>query len=413
MFYEGIAWFLFLLVPSYCLKRIWACGPFSMYNITIYPLIFSYFYMLVPMLIDAETGLNLILNLTDDSLREVNKISIWYVALFFINYYLSKEKNLAVEIFVSEERYYYLVLRLIQCAAFLIIFYIMIKYGPDLYALSGDRAASYDYFSKNIADNYKLPVVFSFLIVSSQILYIKNKSIINLLSVVPFIVVDALQGGRGYTFSALIYIFVNLILFSGVNYRALIVAAVLLISGLFASAYVRRFLSSNDDVDPLVAMFGEFIYTRITAQYTLDNLSMNSDVVTYFVLTLSKLIPQFIASKFISADILVPYATILNDWAGVGFGLAGSVISESIYYGGLWFAYVSPLIISMVMSSINNSKQLNKLHGYIFFILMATSMPIFFRSGFYLNFSSLIYVMIYYFSILIYPTLSWKIFKEH
>lgn len=404
--------FLLIFVPAYIAFRAVRSGAASVFNFSLYPLIFSYFYLLVPSLVPFVTTLDKMLSLSSDSFEIVDQLGAWSVGVFLFGYFLTKDSPLKFNEGLRLSSLTLSFSRFFQVVCVVVSMLILARHGSSLYALSGDRALSYEYYAKEIMDVYKLPVLFSFCAVASTLLYLRYGTLRNLAPLLPFAVLDALQGGRGYTFAALIVFGLNYLAVHMERFKRVMLLMASFALFLFASAFVRRYLAVDDTSDPWVVFFGEFFFTRLTAQFTFDNLAGHGDLLTYFFVSVSKLFPQFLVAPLFNEDDLVPYHAVVNDWTGVGFGLAGSIMSESLYYGGIGFGVVSPMVIAAIFCLMQRSRVYLRLPGYLFFIVLSSSMYLIFRTGFYTNFFSFGYMFIFYFSVMILPSYRCSIFLE-
>lgn len=404
--------FLVVFVPTYIVLRAVRSGAASVFNFSLYPLIFSYFYLLVPSLVPFVTTLDKTLALSSDSFEIVDQLGAWSVGVFFLGYFFTKDSRLIFNNGLSLNPLTLSFARFFQFVCLAVSMLILIRHGASLYALSGDRALSYDYYAKEIIDVYKLPVLFSFSAVASTLLYLRHGTLRNLAPLLPFTVLDALQGGRGYTFAALIVFGLNYLAIHMDRFKRIMLLMMSFVLALFASAFVRRYIAVDDTSDPWVVFFGEFFFTRLTAQFTFDNLAGHGDLFTYFLVAVSKLFPQFLVAPLFSEDDLIPYHAVVNDWSGAGFGLAGSIMSESLYYGGVSFGILSPVVMAAIFFLMQRSQMSLRLPGYLFFVVLSSSMYLIFRTGFYTNFFSLGYVFFFYFSVMIVPSYRCRIFLK-
>ncbi|SBT08502.1 membrane hypothetical protein [Candidatus Accumulibacter aalborgensis] len=385
-------------------------GAVAVFNFCLYPLIFSYFYLLVPAFIPFVTSLDNSLALSANSFQVIDQLAAWSVSIFFLGYILSKERHIAFNQKLIFPAFSVSVSRIIQVITIIVSMVILIRHGPDLYSISGDRGISYEYYSTEILNAYRLPVVFSFSIISSTFLYLHHRNINYQLPILIFCILDALQGGRGYSFAAVTIIGLNYLALNMNKFKRTIGMVLIFVAALFLSAFIRRFMAVDETADPIVILLGEFFFTRLTAQITYDTFSSHGDLLTYLLLAMSKMLPQFIVAPLFSEAVLTPYHVLVNQWADAGFGLAGSVMAEAIYYGGVKFGIASPLIISAIFLTINRSTLILRLPGYLFFLVVTSSMYLIFRTGFYTNFFSIIYVFLFYYSIIIFPSRKKRVF---
>lgn len=407
---QFIQFFLLAAVPLYIFRRALSGGGECIFNFTLYPLIFSYFYLLVPSLITTATTVGEALSLSYTSSGVIDLLGFWSVSVFWLSYILSDDPSIRFNERLRLAPITVTAARVVQSLTFVVMLFVLAKHGPSLYALAGERAGSYNYYAQEIIDVYKLPVLFAFTIISCSLLYLRYRNLRQLAPIFTFIALDALHGGRGYTFAALIVLCANYLALNMNQFKR--VASFMIVIGavVFASAFVRRYIAADDTGDPLVVFFGEFLFTRMTAQFAYDYAISQGDLITYFLVSLSKLLPQFMVAPLFTETELIPYHVVLNRNTGIDFGLAGSLMSEALYYGGMEFAIISPAIISGIFLLLNRSRVVRGIPGYLFFLVLSSSMYLFFRTGFYPNFFSLCYMFIFYFSLMIVPSAHKRVF---
>lgn len=405
-----IAILLIFIVPLHVASRFYRAAGRAVFNFSLYPLVFSYFYLLVPSFVTAVTTVDQVLMLSYSSMRVVDQLALWAVFCFFVGHMLTRDPEFNFNFDVRLAPVTLKLSRLIQLAIALLMLFVLAKHGPSLLGMSGDRASSYDYYSKEIIDVYRLPILFGFGVISCSLLYLHTGRVSNLVPILLFVVLDALHGGRGYTYAGLFVCFANFLAANMKSFKTVGLLMLSVIALVFASAFLRRYIATDDTSDPLVAFFGEFIFTRMTAQFAYDSFLAAGDLSTYLLVSVSKLLPQFVVAPFFSEVELTPYHVILNGKTGIGFGLAGSVLAEALYYGGVEFAIVSPVLIATLFLFLDKSGFLRGVPGYLLFLAVVSSMYVFFRTGFYSNFFALCYMFIFYYPLMIVPSARVRVF---
>ena len=408
------SYYLFLLffVPGCISYRFLRHGGVSVFNFSLYPLVCGYFYLLIPALIPVASSFEDTLSISANSFEVVDLLSVWCVTIFLAGYLLSVERKIKFNTEIKLAPLTCSLSTASQIFSCFVALFVLLRHGPALFALSGDRASSYEYYAREILDVYKLQLVFSLALVASTLRYIQTRKLISFYPLVPFVAIDVLQGGRGYSFAAIVVFGLNFLMLNMSRFKRVALALTLSVIFLFSSAFFRRYINVDETADPLLILFGEFFFTRLTGQIVYDNLASQGDLLTYFFVAISKLLPQFIVAPFFNEKDLVPYYVVVNDWVGAGFGLAGSIVSESIYYGGVGFGFFSPIIIATIFLFLNRSGFIFGLGGYLFFLILSSSMYLIFRTDFYSNFFSIIYKFLFYFSLIIVPSWRCRVFVQ-
>lgn len=401
-----LASILLIIIPMVILRRFIKSGHYAFFNFCLFPLVFSYLYLLIPTLINSRMSIIDILGVNNNSLREINALSIWYVIVFLSSYILTTDprfklnNNLQISNITINASKIQILIAATVCS------YALIIHGPTLFGLSNSRTESYQFYSENILGAYAIKNLLTISLVSAFILTINNRNSVYFLFVTPFIILDTLQGGRGLTFPAILcFTWAHLLVHPSSGKK---ITYLLLISTftLYASTYFRRSSGSAIDFEEmLIEYFGEFYYTRLTAEYVYTHKLDSDSLINYAIFCTSKLIPQFMIEPFASTEFRTRYDVLINAETGVGFGLAGSILSEALYHGGVIFAWLSPIIIASFNYLCQRSKMIINLSGFIFFLLIASSSYAIFRSAFYSTVTSLIYFFFIYLSFQVMPSL--------
>lgn len=401
---------LLFFVPIFIGNRVRKAGAFVLYNPLLYLVVFSYFYLLVPSLLPSESPVSEFLGLGRESFDRVGLFSCWFLVVFLSAYSLSRDFSVELkENFVTPR----LTLRL--ATFFLIVsvgvsVFVLYSHGFSLYVLSSNRSDSYEYYRTNILVPYAYQLVFQLAVVSSCVLALSNRNIKYFLMLLPFLLLDFLQGGRAFTFMASVSFCLVAVLVhprGGKRILGLVSSFVLV---LFVSAFIRRSLPSSGAMEieaSLIDMFGEFYFTRLTAEYIYSYSLGAGDFFDFMLLVISKLFPQFIIGAFSSIGDIARYDVELNETVDIGFGLAGSILAESFYYGGEWFAWLAPVVIAAIYFLLYRIKIVGTLPGFVFFLLLVGSSFSIFRSAFFLSFTALIYTFFVYFSFVVFT--SWRV----
>lgn len=402
----AIASILLLATPLVILHRFFKSGHYAFFNFCLFPLIFSYLYLLVPIFISSRGSIADILGINDTSLKEINVLSIWYTVVFLAFYIATSDLRFKLNNKLQIPSITVNASIVQALIAALVCSYVLLIHGSTLISLSNSRAEAYQFFRDNILGTYAIKVLATFSVVSAFILAINKRNSSYFALTAPFIVLDTIQGGRGLTFPVILcFAWAHLIIHPRSGKKIIFWMAVLSFT-LYASAYFRRSSGSTYGTDQmLIEYFGEFYYTRLTAEHVYSQQLHSGNLIEYALFCASKLLPQFIIEPFTSAEFRTRYDVALDLETGVGFGLAGSILAEALYYGGVTFAWLSPIIIAALHYICQRSKMITNLSGFIFFLLLASSSYAIFRSAFYSTITSLMYILFVYLSFQAIPTL--------
>lgn len=396
---ELATWALAVAVPGYIGWRVSRAGVPGLFNALLYPLVLSYVYLLLPSLIAAESPVAQRLGLSDESQLVANALSAWYVLVFATGYVLTPNPTFMPSVKVRVRGHLQLAALVAQFTVALALVFILLRHGPELLSQSGDRGVAYDYYAAEILGAYPLPVLFAFAVAGGSTLYLSTGRKRHLLPLLLFVALDSLHGGRGYTFSALIVLYLTITTQNEAAFKKASAIAAVGAFAVFVSAFIRRYVMASATTDPMVAFFGEFYYTRLTARYVYDHMNAAGDVAGYLGTSLARLVPQFLIGPLLEAR--EAHGVLINADINAGFGLASSILSEALYYGGIEFAVISPLLMVALYRVIFRNAFTSRLPGFLLFVLTASSTHIYLRSGFYPQFFGTIYTGVVYLAVFV------------
>jgi hypothetical protein len=148
--------------------------------------------------------------------------------------------------------------------------------------------------------------------------------------------------------------------------------------------------------DVLLYLSGELCATRLTTVITYDSFLNSSDLFSYCLSSILNVFPSFITSIIIEQP--ENYTGIIRDYyehkLRHNTGMAGNIVSETLFYGGIPFAIITPIIIGSIFLFFNKIKIYQTLPGFIYYCLLIARLRNYFRIGFYHSFFSLITLML-------------------
>lgn len=348
----------------------------SLINPLFLLLLFSLLYFLVPLLY-----LDLILETTQFPDSSVNKISlylfsIWYILIFLFFY----KKSNPIECNFSDISPSYTVYRS-SCYIYyiinIILILIVILYVPSIYSLKEDRGAALNLYEGMVNSRFKLRILMYCHFCSIFIIFWKKKTLKVLLPCLLYFIIDYSHGGRTVSLMTLLFCYYIYILKTQKTHIVffLIIILLLLIAGI-----IQR--SSSDELLWNLYMGGaEFSNTYLTTVYLVDHPDYRLDGLSYFIVSLSKIFPGGMVDKMLGFGEW--YGNELSNDIGLGYGLAGNLITEGLVYGGMLFAIINPILIGLVCFFINKMRHRKELFFILFSLILSVSMQNIVRSYFW------------------------------
>ncbi|XWN52168.1 oligosaccharide repeat unit polymerase [Anoxybacillus flavithermus] len=389
---------LLIIIPVYILKRFKNNRRGSILNLTLYPLIFAYLYLLFPSSFIEYSISAFGFRISEKSIIISNLLCIWYVIVFLFFYIISKDRTVVL-IESKPEKITYIIGVFLSIIVSIVLIYILIYEAPQIIAVRDNRIEAFHIYVNEVFFKYKIGMLFNITVGSFLVFFWRKKiNFVHFIPLILFILLDQTHGGRALTFFIIIILYVNYVVAKNKMYFKFILIGVSL---LFLSGFLQRAVEGQTLESALFFLSGEFTNTRITTSYIIEYLSGNGNFFEYMLRSFMSLFPQQL-----SASILDPepwYGSLVSqhmDYYGMGF--AGNIVSEALYYGGIFFAIVSPVIIGLFYFLLERLAIYKKFPGYVFTMLLIAKTQDIFRTGFYETVPQYIYLM---FSYLIFITL--------
>ena len=406
-----LLYFNTFFVPIYMILRIKKNKSLAFLNPCIYLLITSYLYLTVASLLfelnqEIMGGLlGFYLNFKEDSLLITDAICNWFVFVFLIYYVLSKDRNLII----SEE---YKPKRITAKIAFFFTLFIsafflvlIVIYGPRLVSLSFEEARA---MVPVFTGRYRYKVLSLTLAAAVTILVWRTKKVKWYLFLILTVAIDLLTRSRGRA--------MFIVIFSYVNYVAIFRKLRLklfsfLLIGILSTFFLRKSLSVNSAIDLIkipMQVLGEVFNTRATTTIVYDNFLNQGSLTDYILYSFTKTLPgivgnlieELIWSNAEEVTQSLDYQSVIGDYygsLGVTWGLAGNIASEALYFGGIPFAIISPLIIGGIFYLFHELRLNRTLPSFLFLSILIAELPRgIMRNTFYDTFFTIFYVMFSY-----------------
>ena len=388
--------FNLIVVPIYCIYVMKRKSLSVFLNPCFYLVFFAYLYLTLPSTVLPEYYLNNYLGLSRDSIQTTNLLCNWYTFIFLLFFAFSKNYSLPNLSFKPRKKTYQI--SLVFTAVLSLVFLgLLIKYGPMLLQ-SEDRVDAIAQFVELVYDPYKVRVLLNVFIASVTVLVWRSKNVIWYALLLLPIMLEMTSNGRAISIVCILFIYVNQLLISRRTYLWLFGAG---LGGLFLSTIVRRFeLSWQESLLEFVRVFNEFINTRASATVVYQYFNHDGDLLPYLLASVLNILPNSLSEFLLGEEVYanLDYVKIIGDanFSKLGYGLAGNMIGESLYYGGITFAIISPFIIGGTYFFINKLRIYKTFPGLIFMIFTITAIPNAMRQSFYQTFLSSTYLMFSY-----------------
>ncbi len=400
-----LLYFNLLFVPLYCIYRFKKKKCFSFLNPCFYLLISSYFYLTVSSFLLTQYLDNFsyieLFRFKSASVEATNLICNWFTFVFLIFYMLSSEQKNIVSKFKPKANSYLIALIFTGIIS-LILAMIIVTNASTLLSFE-TRLESFEFYVEEILIKYKVGVLVNILLASLTVIVWRTKNFKWYLVLLLPIVLDFLAKGRTMSFFCVVYAYINYVTITQ-KPRITAIATILLmviLSGFFREEFVWSWDSLA------IGTFSEVILTRFTTILTYDHFLNEGDMFPYLLQSLFSSLPESISE--ILVDSQLPYTLEIGEFAVAQVqnpnfsGLAGNLVSEALFYGGITFSIISPLIIGSVFYLINKLRVYKTFPGFTFFCFLIASLQQISRTSFYdqffgticLMFTSLIWITIF------------------
>ncbi len=362
-----------------------------LYNPSLYLFVFVYLYMVLGSLL-APAGQALIgFVFYAEASNQATWLCFYFFAITTLFYWSSRDRLLNYAEFrlgAIGELTFGLSLLALPYAYFLLL-----SYGPALAELQGSRYAAMQFYAESFS-RQGFGQVYCVAMAACTLYALRypkdpKAALVFLICTLPFLAADYFQNARSTIFGIFTLMF---ILVCTRNQRlyitpAIAVVVALMIFGIvFRTDYRSMSLGTN-----MLSSLAELYLTRSSVDYVIGS-DTHAGIYHLFSSSLDRIIPG-IANMIDDSN--VPYFTdYIEQTMKLSFGLAGNLVSESYYYGGLTFTLISPFIIGSIYWLVGRSRSLCYLPGFIFNVFLIVSTIGMVRNGFYSGLATIIGVML-------------------
>lgn len=394
-----LGYFNFIVIPFYLVYRYKSNKLAIFLNPLLYLVIASYFYLTISSFffdsfIEAQVYFTPILGIvTTKSIAVTNLVSNWTVLVFLVFYYFSKDYETFLLLqYKPRGKTYQLALFFCTISA-LVYILIILFYGPELF--TSPRRASLELYA-DLFRKFRLENFYILLLASSTVLVWRSKSFRWYLVLLIPIIFGFLAKDRDLALQIIIFCYLNFVCLTKKSHFSLLTTCLgfILLFGLvnnFKGSFLPRDYS-------IYNLLGEFFNTRVTSIIVYKNYLDYGDFFDYIKESILNFFPS-ILTNFIFEQNTIDYHIQIKDYynaVGINFGLAGNIVSEALFYGGVSFAFISPFIIGVIFYAINLLKLYRVFPGFVFLCILVAKLYVSMRSSFYDNFLDNIYLMFTY-----------------
>lgn len=379
---------LLVLVPVYCSYRIWKNKYMALLNPSLHLLTWAFVYLTFPVFFMRGYQLDKIFNFSDQIYNETNVLCNWYVFVFLIYYLLSKDKEIEpVEEYRPKPPTYWIAIFFTTLNTIVFVF-LLFSYGEKFWSI-GDRVKAFKY-SGEILGQYKYPVFLNIFIASVAVITWRKRSFYTYLLIPIAISLDLLAKGRVIAWVYLMFAYVNYVAIS--KKMALTIAvpvALLLVSTVFLRLKTDSH-STNDFLIVITTIFSDSMNNRFVVPICYKDYLGVGNLGEYLLFSLFQFLPNTITLPLFDYSSISQ--TILSSVVDqsylhkTGYGLATNIVAESLYYGGIDFAVISPLIIGGVIYGLYVSRVFTTFPGFILFCFIVSGLRGTVRGSFYNSF---------------------------
>lgn len=350
----------------------------SIINPLFHLLLFSLLYLLLPLYyIDFSLIIQNDINISQTAISSAYNLSLWYVACFYLFFCLSNDIKCEFNMKESLNIKIYRIAKCLYFAINIILVLLIIRYVPSIYALKENRSAALLLYETILNGTFKLRIIMYIHLITIFLIFWKSHKLRYLLPCSLYLIIDYSHGGRTVSLMILVFSYFIVLIKKKNTYFKYVISVVILmvVLGLLQRS------TSNDLYWNLYMAGAEFSNTYLTTLYLLTNTNYSLNGLEYCIVSISKLVPGGIIDKLL--DFGEWYGNDLSDKIGLGYGLAGNIITEALVYGGKLFSILQPIFIGLILLYINKATWRKTLGGILYTLLICIAIQNIMRSYFW------------------------------
>jgi hypothetical protein len=334
---------------------------------------------------------------TPEILMNSDIICNWFNFVFLGFYIISIDPILQTKEYKPQNSTYYLALVLTGATTVYFI-YLISLFGPTLIAL--DRIEGLEAFGRDVFDGAKLLAFLNILLVSLAVIVWRTKNFLWFLLLAFPASLDLLAKGRMIVWLALMFAYLNYITISKkTGFIVAIPVLLVLVSTVFFRFENFDWESGLEQI--ILILFSDPINNRFSTPLVYGDYYKNGELGEYLLRSFFNFLPGVISKiifGFENREELSMSQIITDDYSSKigGFSLAVNLPAEALYYGGTFFAVISPIIIGGITYLIYRLGIYKTFPGFIFLCFYISTLRGIMRGTFYDTFMPLVYLMFSY-----------------
>ncbi|MDJ0715932.1 MAG: hypothetical protein QNJ54_17170 [Prochloraceae cyanobacterium] len=331
----------------------------------------------------------------EESIEVASLLSNWFTLVFFLFYIFSVDGKILPTRFTPKAITYKIALYFTGIIS-LILLTLIIVYTPSLITMSS-RLESLPYFKSEILDKYKLTILITVLQACIAVIVWRTKNFRCYILLLLPVVLEMFSQGRTITFECIVFAYINYVFITRKT-RIFIISLILFV--IVCSVFLR-FNSFEFNLERnILTILTDGIFPHITTIIIHKDLMNSGNLGEHMLISSLRILPSLVSKLLFGyedyRDLALANIVLKSYENQVGFSLASNIVGEALYYGGIGFALLSPMIIGSIFYSMNRVKIYRTFPGFIFFCFMMSDIRRIIRSSFYDNFLTLVYLMFSY-----------------
>ena len=368
MSFDIICLGLTALAIPFCLQRFFVRNQITaVLNPNFYFVGLCYFYLIWGSLY-APIELGVKHTYAPAVIQHVNYLCCYVIWSFTLLLYCSKRYQLQVIPKFHPAQPTIIIASILILLIETITFYLLWAHHNQLLEIIHDRGLALIYFQQNINEPYRYFTLAILLQVSVTILVLKTRRLRYLAILLPIILLEGLSNGRMITLGCFIVMFLNYYL---LKRKIPVITVCIGLVVLIAAGVIRTFVHTG--AIGTLGYIGEFTMSRymdniIFAEY-LDAGSLWGYIRSSFAIV----IPSFVRTM-LHINLLPLYGSEINDMTNDTAWLAGNIVGEMLYYGGMWLTLLIPWLLGGFFLLIQRIGIVRYFVGLIFMMFLITQM---------------------------------------
>lgn len=369
-----LVWILFIVIIVKLIKDFRKNPAGTLLNPLFFLTLYSALYFLLPLFY-----IEYVLEVTNFPFQlhktECMAWSLWYTGVFYLCYLKSSPMDFKL-LDTGPSRYTYMYSKWVYWIISCVVILIIIIYVPSVLAVRDDRGAALSLYEA-FNSRFRLRILMYCHYCVMFIMYWKHRKLKYFWPCLLYCIIDYSHGGRTVTLMSFTYFYIFLVHKTKKTYLLVASCAVLamILSGVFQRSSVSEFIWG------LYMAGAEFTSTYLTTVYMVDHPEYHIDGFNYFFVALSKVLPGGMVDKMLGFGEW--YGNPLSDKIGLGYGLAGNLITEALVYGGKLFGIISPILMGLFCLLLNRIKRRDTLFVFLYTLLLTITIQNIVRSYFW------------------------------